>query len=116
MTILCLLTRNLHARRRATKATRLELRHGNGSQGEAAIHQARPKHHRAAEIARAVFENNREALDKAFAKAALPGKAYAFKALADRAYGKLRETHQVEISTYRDVSEEDAQKPRLSNT
>jgi len=67
----------------------------------------RPKHDLAAEIARAAFENNREALYKAFTKAALRGNAYAFKELADRAYGKLKESHQVDVSRYQDLSDED---------
>ena len=58
----------------------------------------RPKHDLAAEIARAAFENNREALYKAFTKAALRGNAYAFKELAGHAYGKLKETHQVKTA------------------
>ena len=69
----------------------------------------RPKHDLAAEIARAVFENNAEALYKAYTKAALKGNAYAFKELADRAFGKLKETHQVDIP-YKDVPTEDLPK------
>jgi hypothetical protein len=61
----------------------------------------------AAEIARACFENNSDALYKAFSKALLKGNAYAFKELADRAFGKLKETHAHEISPYRDMTDED---------
>jgi hypothetical protein len=39
----------------------------------------RPKHDLGAEIARAVFENNADALYKAFSKALLRGNAYAYK-------------------------------------
>ena len=46
----------------------------------------------AREIARAIFENNAEALYKAYCKAALKGNAYAFKELSDRAYGKIKES------------------------
>jgi hypothetical protein len=52
----------------------------------------RPKNDIAAEIARAVFEQNTENLYKAFAKSALQGNAYVFKELADRGYGKQKET------------------------
>jgi len=43
----------------------------------------RPIRDVAAEIARAVFENNKEALYKAFSKAVMRGNAYAIKELAD---------------------------------
>ena len=66
----------------------------------------RPKNDIAAEIARAIFENNREALYRAYRKAAMRGNAYAFKELADRAYGKLKERHEVEVSPYRDLTDE----------
>jgi hypothetical protein len=66
----------------------------------------RPKHDLAAEIARAVFERNAEALYKAYTKAALKGNAYAFKELADRGFGKLKERHEVEVGPYRDATEE----------
>ena len=36
-----------------------------------------------------------------------PRNAYAFKELADRAYGKLKESHQVGISPYKDLADED---------
>ena len=51
----------------------------------------RPKHDVAAEIARAIFENNREAAYQGLGKAMLAGNAYVFKELADRAYGKMTE-------------------------
>jgi hypothetical protein len=66
----------------------------------------RAKHDIAAEIARAVFEHNAEALYYAYSKAALKGNAYAFKELADRAYGKLKERHEVEVGPYREMTEE----------
>jgi len=49
----------------------------------------RPKVDVAAEIARAVFEGNREAAIKALARALLKGNAYVFKELAERGYGKV---------------------------
>ena len=59
----------------------------------------------AKQIARAVFENNQEELYKAFASAALKGNAYAFSQLADRAYGKLKERVEYDVTEYREVSE-----------
>ena len=64
----------------------------------------------ASEIARAVFENNAEALYKAYCKIALKGNAYAFKELADRAFGKLRETRTIEHAPLQDVSTPDLEK------
>lgn len=78
--------------------------------GQSGNPSGRPKHDLAAEIARAVFENNAEALYKAYTKAALKGNAYAFKELADRAFGKLKERHEVEIGPYKDLSDEELQK------
>ena len=72
--------------------------------GQSGNPSGRPKNDVAREIAKAVFENNKERLYKAFAKAAMKGNAYAFQQLADRAYGKLREVHSVEIGDYRDLS------------
>ena len=61
----------------------------------------------AAEIARAVFENNAEALYRAFCKTAMKGNAYAFKELADRAYGMLRESRIIDHAPFRGVSTPD---------
>jgi hypothetical protein len=58
------------------------------------------------QIARAVSENNQEALYTAFANAALKGNAYAFQQLADRAYGKLKERVEYDVSEYREMSDE----------
>jgi hypothetical protein len=63
----------------------------------------------AAEIARAVFESQPEALFKAFSKALLRGNAYAFKELADRAFGRLKERIEVDRGPYADMSEQDLQ-------
>ena len=52
----------------------------------------RPKKDVAAEIAKQVFENNQELLYKAYSRALAKGQAFAFQVLADRAYGKLKET------------------------
>jgi hypothetical protein len=75
----------------------------------------RPQPDWAADIARAVFENNREAIYKAMLKPLLNGNAYAFKELAERAYGKLKERHELtgpdgRPIQYQEVSDEDLQK------
>ena len=54
-----------------------------------------------------MFENNHEALYKAFCRALMKGNAYAYKELADRANGKLKEIHQHEIHPYKDMPEKD---------
>jgi hypothetical protein len=74
--------------------------------GQSGNPSGRPKHDLAAEIARAIFEQNAEALYKAYCKAALKGNAYAFKELADRAYGKVKERHEVEVGPYREATDE----------
>jgi hypothetical protein len=63
----------------------------------------------AKEIARAVFENNPQALYQALTRAVMKGQAFAFQVLADRAYGKLKETKEVE-HVYRDVADADLNK------
>ena len=54
-----------------------------------------------------MFENNADALYKAFSKALLRGNAYAFKELADRAFGRLKEKVEVDVGPYKDLSDED---------
>jgi hypothetical protein len=44
------------------------------------------------EIARAIFENNPELIYKAYGKLLSKGSAFGFQVLAERAYGKLKET------------------------
>jgi hypothetical protein len=51
----------------------------------------RPKRDLAAEIARAIFEQDAEAITRAFAAELKKGNAKLFTALADRAYGKPRQ-------------------------
>lgn len=51
----------------------------------------RPKDDLAAQIARAVFSENKEQIYKAMAEAILKGNAYSFEVVANRAYGKLKE-------------------------
>lgn len=77
--------------------------------GKSANPGGRPKTDLAAEIARACFEQNAEALFKAFSKSLLRGNAYCFKELSDRAYGKLKERHEVELGPYREMTEEQLQ-------
>lgn len=75
--------------------------------GQSGNPSGRPRHDLAAEIAKAVFENNAEALYKAYCKAALKGNAYAFKELADRAYGRLKERFEVEAGPFRDLTDDE---------
>jgi hypothetical protein len=51
----------------------------------------RPKHDLAAEIARAIFEQEPEVITRALAAELKKGNAKVFAALADRAYGKPRQ-------------------------
>jgi len=70
-----------------------------------------PKHGDVArDLARAIFENNPELVYKAFVKALAKGSAYAFQVLADRGYGKLKETIQAELSPYHEYTDEELQK------
>lgn len=61
----------------------------------------------AAEIARAIFAKDAEAIYAAYAKILRKGSPYAFQVLSERAFGKVKETHQVVISPYEDLSHED---------
>lgn len=74
--------------------------------GNCANPGGRPKNDIAAKIARAIFENNEEKLYTAYGKQALKGNAYAFQVLADRAYGKLKERHEYDLTPYRNESEQ----------
>ena len=64
----------------------------------------------AREIAAACFENNAEALYKAFSKALLKGNPYCFKELSDRVYGRLKERIEVEAGPLRNMSDDDLEK------
>jgi len=70
--------------------------------GQSGNPSGRPKNDLAAQIGRAIFEKNFDALEKAYTKALLKGNAYAFKELADRSYGKMTERieHEVTVSKY----------------
>jgi len=63
----------------------------------------RPKRDLASEIAHAVFEGNEEAVRRAMAKALLKGNPRVFVALAERAYGRLKEP--IEVSGLGDLAE-----------
>lgn len=58
----------------------------------------RPKGDLSSEIARAVFENNPEAVYHAMARALMRGNARVFAVLADRAYGKVKDQVEVDVS------------------
>jgi len=64
----------------------------------------------AAEIARAIFEQDGQAIFDAFRKILRKGSPYAYQVLSDRAYGKLKETHRIEHTPYSDASDEDIEK------
>jgi len=59
--------------------------------------KGRPKCDISAELARAVFENNAEAIYRAMARRLIKGDVRAFKILAERAYGKVKEQVQLEL-------------------
>jgi hypothetical protein len=58
-----------------------------------------------ANLARNVFEGNEEVIYKAMVKALLKGNAYVFQVLAERAYGKLKESHTVDLTVQAGVLE-----------
>jgi hypothetical protein len=70
----------------------------------------RPKRDLASEIAQALFEQDGPAIFAAFQRVLRKGSPYAFQVLADRAFGKLKEVHQVEHGPYHDASDEEIEK------
>ena len=94
-------------RRRGDESYKARIAPWKWKPGVSANPGGRPKHDLASEIAKAVFENNAEALYKAFCKAALKGNAYAFNELADRAYGKLKESRVIEHAPFQGISTPD---------
>ena len=76
--------------------------------------KGRPKCDISAEIARAVFENNAEAIYRAMARRLIKGDARAFKILAERAYGKVREHVELELYTEGVAERLQAARQRLS--
>lgn len=75
--------------------------------GKSANPGGRPKRDLASDMAQAIFEENGPALYRAYLKAALKGNGYVFETLANRAFGKLRETVALDVNPLRDLSEED---------
>jgi hypothetical protein len=67
----------------------------------------RPKVDLAAQIARAIFENDAPAIYAAYQKMLRRGSAYCFQVLSDRAFGKLKECHEVEVGPYREMTEDE---------
>jgi hypothetical protein len=61
----------------------------------------------ASEIAQALFMDNPELIYQAFLRVLKKGSPYGFQVLADRAFGRLKETHMIEHNHYKDVSDED---------
>ena len=61
----------------------------------------RPKRDMAAEIAQAIFEENPEAIYRAMLKALKRGNPKVFAVLAERGFGRLKET--IELSTNEEV-------------
>jgi hypothetical protein len=69
-----------------------------------------PKHDIAKEIAQAIFANNADMIYAAYTKMLRKGNAYAYQVLSDRAFGKLKERHEVEVGPYRDMTEDELKK------
>lgn len=66
----------------------------------------RPKNDISVEIARAVFENNPEAIYQGLVRRLKKGDARMFKVLADRAYGKVKEQQEFGVNAdLREMSE-----------
>jgi len=91
--------------------TRLTLARYRFKPGESGNPSGRPKNDKAREIARAIFEQNPEAIYEGMGKALLNGHPNAFRELANRAYGKI--TQALEVAgpdggpwEYRDLSEQ----------
>jgi len=70
----------------------------------------RPARDIASEIAQALFTNHPELIYEAFLKVLRKGSPYGFAVLADRAFGRLKETHMIEHNTYSAATDEDIEK------
>jgi len=69
----------------------------------------KPRVDLAAQIAMAIFQNDGPAIYAAYAKMLRKGSAYCFQVLSDRAFGKLKERHEIEVGPYHDLTEEQMQ-------
>jgi len=69
----------------------------------------KPKVDLAAQIARAIFENDAPAIYAAYSKMLRKGSPYCFQVLSERAFGKLRESIQHEVRPYAEATDEDLQ-------
>ena len=78
--------------------------------------KGRPRCDISAEIARAVFENNAEAIYSAMTRRLIKGDVRAFKILAQRAYGKVKEHVELELTTEGLAERLQAGRQRLSET
>ena len=67
----------------------------------------KPKVDLAAKIARAIFENDGPAIYAAYSKMLRKGSAYCFQVLSDRAFGKQKERHKVEVGPYREMTDDE---------
>jgi hypothetical protein len=74
-----------------------------GPKGVSGNPSGRPAHDVASEIAQALFPNNAELIYEAFLKVLRKGSPYGFQVLADRAFGKLKETVRHERGPLADV-------------
>jgi hypothetical protein len=95
---------------RATRDRRKEaerIRPWQFKPGQSGNPGGRPKHDVASEIAQALFMDNPDLIYEAFLKVLKKGSPYGFQVLADRAFGKLKEIHQIDHSPYKDASDED---------
>ena len=105
---------DVHSSREITPPVKPKLKQRDASRiaawrwpkGRSANPGGRPRHDIAKEIAEAIFLNNTEMIYKAYCKVLRRGSPYAFQVLSERAFGKLKERHEVEVGQYRDQSEE----------
>ena len=66
-----------------------------------------PRHDVSKEIAQAIFLNNPEMIYKAYCKMMRRGNAYCFQVLAERAWGKLKEHVEFDVSPYRQMTDDE---------
>jgi hypothetical protein len=70
--------------------------------GKSGNPSGRPKFDLSAEMCRAQFENDGPAIYAAINKSLRKGSPYALQVVSDRAYGKLREVHQLDVGQYQE--------------